>query len=129
MFTIPCSRNQRRNPVKLFPTGSLNKGAKGPAVFVLQIALKAGGFNPDIIPDGNYGEQTTKGVKNLQCRAGWDETGDFDEKAQVALCDATNGINFANLDDDVLQGPTFNPTLPPDYLDARDSPVKASLIS
>ena len=50
---------------KLFPS-HLNRGSKGPAVMFLQVLLIVQNFNRDIVPDGDYGDQTAKGVVELQ---------------------------------------------------------------
>lgn len=62
---------------KLFPE-YLPPGSKGPAVVFLQMMLQAGGFNKEaIIADGDYGEETAKGVRQFQTEVGIDDDGAF----------------------------------------------------
>ncbi len=49
----------------------LNKGSSGRAVMLLQLLLLAGGHNRNITPDGQYGDQTEAGVKDLQSKLGF----------------------------------------------------------
>lgn len=62
---------------KLFPE-YLNKGSRGAAVFFLQNLLLAGGYNStSIFADGIYGEETAKGVCELQEELGVETDGHF----------------------------------------------------
>ncbi|MES2088252.1 MAG: peptidoglycan-binding protein [Patescibacteria group bacterium] len=67
----------------------LNKGSKGPVgtIRLLQLLLLAGGHNAGIVPDGDYGEQTALGVRNLQVEMGFtgdDVDGNFGPKTRAA---------------------------------------------
>jgi peptidoglycan hydrolase-like protein with peptidoglycan-binding domain len=66
----------------------LNHGSRGPAVILLQLLLKAGGYNrTGIIPDGDYGEETAKGVRLVQGELGFAEEGidgNFGPKTRAA---------------------------------------------
>jgi len=79
---------------KLFTGATLTVGSKEhDAVVFLQALLRAMKFNTKIVPDGDYGEQTSIGVRALQTKAGLKRTGRFDQKTLVALSQAT-GINL-----------------------------------
>ncbi|MES3032013.1 MAG: peptidoglycan-binding domain-containing protein [Patescibacteria group bacterium] len=69
---------------KLFPE-FLFQGSKGPAVVVLQLLLLALNENSKIIPDGDFGNETAKGVKKLQSRLGVDQDGCFGPKTREAF--------------------------------------------
>ncbi len=55
----------------------LDVGSKGPAVAHLQSALLQAGYNPAIEVDGDYGGQTTLGVRELQEELGVEVDGHF----------------------------------------------------
>ena len=51
---------------KLFPV-HMHKGSRGPAVMIFQLALIGWDYNSaNIVADGDYGEQTAAGVRELQ---------------------------------------------------------------
>lgn len=61
----------------------LEKGAKGPAVVVLQNALTAKGF--PVQPDGDFGNQTKSAVTSFQRQKGLPTTGKVDTHTAIAL--------------------------------------------
>lgn len=66
----------------------LNQGSDGRAVTLLQLMLLFAGYNPRIIPDGDYGKETAEGVKLLQRSLGLakdDVDGHFGPKTRAAL--------------------------------------------
>jgi peptidoglycan hydrolase-like protein with peptidoglycan-binding domain len=73
----------------LFPQPYLPVGSKGPAVVVLQLLLLALGLNPQILPDGDYGEETQAGVKKLQDSVGIETDGDFGPETRAKLLEET----------------------------------------
>jgi len=74
---------------KLFPQPYLQKGSKGPAVVLLQVMLFLLGYNEAIIPDGDYGEETAKGVIAFQRGAGIDDDGHFGPATRQAFEEVT----------------------------------------
>lgn len=81
---------------KFFPP-YLNKGSKGPPVALLQCLLKDRGCNSDnIVVDGDYSEETAKGVKELQKTLGIEADGNFGPKTRAALANErfVFGIGF-----------------------------------
>ena len=86
---------------KLFPE-YLNKGAKNPAaVAFLQALLVFGCYNPAIIIDGEYGEETAIGVKSLQRELGVDADGNFGPKTRAALFAKTK-LDINSLQKDIF---------------------------
>ncbi|MFZ2149679.1 MAG: peptidoglycan-binding domain-containing protein [Minisyncoccia bacterium] len=71
----------------LFPP-YLNIGSQGPAVVVLQIILRVLGYNSYIVPDGDYGGETVKGVKDLQSDMGIEVDGNFGPGTRKAFLEA-----------------------------------------
>ena len=70
---------------KLFPK-YLDKGSGGPAVALLQCLLIDRSCNSEnIIVDGEYGEQTAEGVRQLQQNLGVDQDGNFGPATREAL--------------------------------------------
>jgi peptidoglycan hydrolase-like protein with peptidoglycan-binding domain len=92
--------------MRLFPE-YLNKGSRGPAVVVLQIILLARGYNPQIIPDGEYGEQTALGVKQLQTDLRVDQDGHFGPATRAALL-KESALDVNSLTSNLFQGETVS---------------------
>ena len=90
--------------MQLFPE-YLNKGSRGPAVVVLQIILLVRGHNPNIIPDGEYGEQTALGVKQLQAELRVDQDEHFGPATRAALLKESR-LDVNSLTQDLLKGET-----------------------
>jgi peptidoglycan hydrolase-like protein with peptidoglycan-binding domain len=85
----------------------LDMGSKGPAVVVLQLLLKAAGYNSSaIVPDGDYGEQTAAGVRELQKHHGIEVDGHFGPDTRKALMDFTT-VNVNDLDAELFIGETL----------------------
>jgi len=87
---------------KFFPE-YLNKGSKGPAVAFLQALLLDRSLNPNIIIDGDYGEETAKGVSELQKELGVEEDGNFGPMTRSALY-AQGGIDVDAIEAASFQG-------------------------
>lgn len=67
----------------------LNQGSSGRAVVLLQLMLLFAGYNRNIMADGQYGNETAQGVKNLQMTLGFtgeDVDGHFGPRTRIALC-------------------------------------------
>ena len=62
----------------------LNSGSKGPAVAHLQSLLLQAGYNPAIEVDGDYGDETTKGIRELQEDLGVEVDGNFGPDTRAA---------------------------------------------
>lgn len=81
----------------LFPK-YLNKGSKGPAVALLQCLLKDRGCNMEnIVVDGDYGEQTARGVAELQTLLGIEPDGNFGPATRKALVDDDGGLDVNSI--------------------------------
>ena len=83
-------------------------GSKGPAVVMLQLLLLAMEYNQNIVPDGNYGEQTEIGVTQLQAVLGVDQDGQFGPETRKALL-RIQGIDVNSLKSESFQGETTVP--------------------
>ena len=93
---------------KLFASKFLNKGSKGPAVTVLQFALKFEGYARKIEVDGDYGDETWKAVKKMQRVLGFtgkDVDGHFGPATRQALFEAT-GLDVNDIDASLFTGKT-----------------------
>lgn len=90
----------------LFPA-YLNKGSSGPPVAVLQLILKAAGFDPEdqIIVDGEYGDMTAKAVEQLQKEYGLEVNGHFGPETSEAVRDRL-WIDVNSIPADVFEGET-----------------------
>ena len=73
----------------LFPQPYLNIGSRGPAVVVLQLMLLALRYNPKIVPDGDYGEETAQAVRELQADFELEQDGNFGPNTRAAFRLAT----------------------------------------
>jgi peptidoglycan hydrolase-like protein with peptidoglycan-binding domain len=70
---------------RLFPT-FLDKGTRDPAaVRMLQVILLCRAANPNIIVDGDYGDETAKGVKELQRNLHVAVDGNFGPQTRAAF--------------------------------------------
>lgn len=94
---------------KLFPE-YLNKGSKGPACVVLQLLLVALNLNDNIVPDGDYGEQTAIGVRRFQTQNNLEEDGNFGPATRRTFLVVT-GIDVNALDAELFIGETVTPEL------------------
>ena len=91
---------------KLFPK-YLDKGSKGPAVAMLQVLLVARGYNDDnIIVDGDYGDATAEGVRQLQEEFSLEEDGHFGPNSRAAL-QSDSDVNVDALDAELFVGETL----------------------
>lgn len=100
-----------RNPDNLLFEGPyLEKGSKGAPVAVLQLVLKALGCNPKIEPDGDFGDETEKGVRLLQDAYGIEVDGKCGPDTRKKILERT-GINLNTLSSDLFKGKTI--TVPP----------------
>jgi peptidoglycan hydrolase-like protein with peptidoglycan-binding domain len=80
---------------KLFQE-DLKRGSKGLAVAVFQLLLLFGRFNPAIIVDGDFGEETEIGVKDLQEHFGVVTTGILDAPTREEFKNQT-GLDINNI--------------------------------
>lgn len=91
-----------------FPT-FLNKGSKGPPVALLQCLLIDRGCNSDnITVDGDYGEETAKGVFELQKELGVEADGNFGPQTREALANECGapGLDVNKIPASAFSGPT-----------------------
>ena len=89
----------------LFPS-ELYGGAKGPAVFVLQVWLLGVGYDTKrgLALNGIYGEETEKAVKSLQSFLGIERSGRFDQKTKLAVKNCLCfGIDFDSINDQLVR--------------------------
>lgn len=87
---------------KFFPE-YLNQGSKCPAVALLQCLLKNAGFNDKIVVDGDYGEETAKGVRALQSMLRIEEDGHFGPATRKAMAER-GGLDVNALPADIFEG-------------------------
>jgi len=81
----------------------LNKGSKGPAVALLQIILLVRGHNRYIVTDGDYGDETAKGVRQLQKILRVEQDGHFGPQTRQALFAETE-LNVGAIPADIFGG-------------------------
>jgi hypothetical protein len=72
---------------------TLNHGARGFEVAVLQVQLKAWN-DPDMEIDGYFGQQTLTIIKSFQRKNGLKDDGSFGPQTQKALADCTDVVSF-----------------------------------
>lgn len=96
---------------KMFPV-YLNQDSHGPAVVILQIILKSGGFaDPELVVNGDYGEFTVDAVKGLQKELGVEVDGNFGPMTRAAYLDKV-GLDVNLLTKSLFIGETV-PTIIP----------------
>lgn len=88
----------------------LDENSRGPgvlqAVKLLQLMLLMGGFNVNIIPDGDFGKQTLQGVMRLQKKLGFsgsDVDGKFGPRTRTALYAQLN-LDINDIPADAFEG-------------------------
>lgn len=95
---------------QLFFPEFLNQGSSGPAVRLLQLLLIMGGYNSvAIIPDGDYGEETAKGVRLFQDAVGFngaDVDGNFGPATRKVFLE-WHRINVNAIPADAFEGETM----------------------
>ena len=104
---------------KLFPQ-FLDEGSNGPAVFLLQLLIRAIGNNlsASVIADGDYtiGGKTGDWVANLQMRHGITKDRNFGPETRAAFLEET-GIDVDLINAECLQGETSSFSEPPPLSD------------
>lgn len=91
----------------LFPE-FLPIGSQGAGVLIVQLLLKASGYNSKIIADGDYGDETATGVKKLQEDLGVDPDGCFGPNTRKAYFEKT-GINLNTIPSLIFKRKTTTP--------------------
>ena len=95
----------------LFPGPFMEKGSTGAAVAVLQVLLKAIDVNPAVKVDGDFGEETAKGIRLLQDAYGIEVNGKCGPDMREKIYERT-GIELNALPADLFKKETV--TVPPE---------------
>jgi hypothetical protein len=94
------SEKEKQVPERFFPE-YLNQGSKGPAVALLQCILRDRGYS-FVTVDGEYGEETARGVRALQAGLNIKKDGHFGPATRRAL------VNNGGLDVNAILAKVFS---------------------